>query len=63
VYSADAHEHLHLVCHSCGRVMERPTGVLDEVAERLRVDCGFELDATHLALSGTCQDCREGNDE
>lgn len=63
VYSADAHEHLHLVCHHCGRVTERPTSVLEDVAARLRGECGFELDATHLALSGTCQECREGEVE
>lgn len=59
VYSADAHEHLHLVCHVCGRVTEQPTGLLDDVADRLRTECGFVLDATHLALSGTCRECRE----
>jgi Fur family transcriptional regulator, ferric uptake regulator len=58
VYSADAHEHLHLVCHRCGRVTEQPTGLLEDVAARLRVECGFELDASHLALSGTCAECR-----
>lgn len=59
VYSSEAHEHLHLVCHHCGRVMELPTATLDDVAARLRVECGFELDASHLALSGTCGDCRD----
>lgn len=58
VYSAEAHEHLHLVCHRCGRVTEQPSGLLDDVAQRLRAECGFELDASHLALSGTCEDCR-----
>lgn len=58
VYSAHQHEHLHFVCHHCGRVIERPTELLDDVAEKLRVECGFELDASHLALSGTCEECR-----
>lgn len=62
VYSAEAHEHLHLVCHHCGRVIERPTGLLDDVADRLRGECGFELDASHLALSGTCEQCRSEED-
>jgi Fur family ferric uptake transcriptional regulator len=57
VYSAEAHEHLHLVCHRCGRVMEQPTGLLSDVVQRLRVECGFVLDANHLALSGTCEQC------
>lgn len=62
VYSAQQHEHLHLVCHRCGRVVERPTELLDDVAGRLRVECGFELDASHLALSGTCEECRAEED-
>jgi Fur family ferric uptake transcriptional regulator len=57
VYSAEAHEHLHLVCHRCGRVMELPSEMLADVAARLRVECGFELDASHLALSGSCKEC------
>jgi Fur family ferric uptake transcriptional regulator len=56
-YSAEEHEHLHLVCHRCGRVLEQPNGLLATVAERLRTECGFELDANHLALSGTCGEC------
>jgi Fur family ferric uptake transcriptional regulator len=56
-YSVDEHEHVHLVCHSCGRVAEVPCSLLDELAERLDQGHGFRLDASHLALSGTCRDC------
>src|SRR5436309_2055644 len=31
-YSAQAHEHVHLVCHRCGRVAEVPSDVLNSVA-------------------------------
>jgi Fur family ferric uptake transcriptional regulator len=62
VYSADAHEHVHLVCHRCGRVTEQPNDLLDKVADRLRTECGFELDTGHLALSGTCRDCLATDD-
>jgi len=59
VYSTDEHEHLHLVCHQCGDVSEAPRGLLDELANVLRGSKGFQLDATHLALSGTCERCAE----
>lgn len=62
VYSAQAHEHVHLVCHRCGRVMQRPAGLLADLAMRLRTECGFELDASHLALSGTCATCLSEED-
>jgi Fur family transcriptional regulator, ferric uptake regulator len=56
-YSVDQHEHVHLVCHHCGRVDEVPCQLLDGLSETLRAELGFQLDATHLALSGTCRDC------
>lgn len=56
-YSVDEHEHVHLVCHRCGRVSEVPCSLLDGVSARLDADQGFQLDASHLALSGTCRDC------
>lgn len=56
-YSEREHEHVHLVCHTCGRVLEARTDLLDGLAEQLRRETGFELDATHLALSGRCASC------
>lgn len=58
-YSAHEHEHVHLVCHVCGAVVEAPTGLMDELADRLRADRGFQLDVTHVALSGVCLTCAE----
>lgn len=60
VYSTDGHEHLHLVCHHCGDVAEAPAELLAGAAATLRAECGFELDATHIALSGRCGRCAEG---
>ncbi len=56
-YASAAHEHVHLVCHRCGEVREAPLGLLDELVDRLRVGCGFELDAGHAALTGRCRGC------
>lgn len=58
-YSAEDHEHVHLVCHRCGSIDEIPTETLDELATLLDAQRGFVLDATHLALSGLCASCRE----
>lgn len=60
-YSTGDHEHVHLVCHRCGAVAEIPTAAMDGARRTLRDHFGFELDATHLALSGLCSTCvREG---
>jgi Fur family transcriptional regulator, ferric uptake regulator len=56
-YSEREHEHVHLVCHSCGAVGEAPTGVMEELAAQLRAKQGFALDVTHVALSGLCAEC------
>jgi Fur family ferric uptake transcriptional regulator len=56
-YSTQPHEHVHLVCHRCGDILEIPTEELDELATRLRTEFGFTLDGSHLALSGRCSDC------
>jgi Fur family transcriptional regulator, ferric uptake regulator len=56
-YSAREHEHVHLVCHECGTVMEVPTETMDELAAALDRVHGFELDVSHVALSGRCRDC------
>lgn len=56
-YSEQEHQHVHLVCHVCGRVDEAPTGLMDQLAARLVAESGFVLDATHVALSGRCADC------
>lgn len=56
-YSADEHEHVHLVCHRCGRMDEVPCELLAPLGGTLRGEFGFELDASHLALSGTCREC------
>ena len=57
-YSAEAHEHVHLVCHDCGAVEEIDAATVSELVTHLREASGFVLDVTHLALSGQCRDCR-----
>ncbi|HEX3707630.1 MAG TPA: Fur family transcriptional regulator [Mycobacteriales bacterium] len=49
--------HLHAQCVSCGRVVDLPSDVLGDTADRVRRASGFALDASHVALSGRCADC------
>lgn len=56
-YSTRPHEHVHLVCHTCGEVAEVPPDDLAGLASTLRERCGFQLDPTHLALTGRCARC------
>src|ERR1700755_1385283 len=33
--------HVHVVCHSCGRVVDAPDNLIDELVERLHAERGF----------------------
>ena len=58
VYHAAEHPHVHVVCSSCGAIASADPAVLEAAAERLAADLGFSVDVGHVALSGTCRDCR-----
>lgn len=51
-------DHVHVQCVSCGLVADAPLDILAVTAERLRLVHGFQLDLGHIALSGTCSECR-----
>ncbi|OGO14540.1 MAG: hypothetical protein A2Y93_00130 [Chloroflexi bacterium RBG_13_68_17] len=53
---ADAHSHL--VCRSCGRVLEVAAAAFDRLARSLKREHGFAADTAHLTLHGLCQECR-----
>jgi Fur family transcriptional regulator, ferric uptake regulator len=52
-------DHVHVVCHHCGVVVDAPSGLADEMERRLRAERGFVLDRAHLAVFGTCRDCAD----
>jgi Fur family ferric uptake transcriptional regulator len=56
-HSVRDHEHFHLVCRNCQRVMSVDPTVLDPVLARLRADHAFEADVGHLTVFGRCADC------
>ena len=53
-----AKEHLHAQCRVCGEVVDLPADLLDQIRARLASDNDFDLDPTHVALSGVCSACR-----
>jgi Fur family ferric uptake transcriptional regulator len=58
VYHSAGHRHLHVACSACGVVTSVDPTLLDSAAERLATDLGFTVDVGHVALSGTCRECR-----
>ena len=58
-HSVGGHEHFHLVCRNCHRVISVDPTVLEPLLARLRDDHGFSADVGHLTVFGACVECRE----
>jgi Fur family ferric uptake transcriptional regulator len=50
-------EHIHVVCHRCGRVVDAGQDLIDELAGRLHAESGFVVDRSHFTVFGRCEDC------
>lgn len=57
VYHLADDPHQHLVCESCGRVLEVPDEVFAELSSRLENDYAFRLRPNHFAVLGRCEAC------
>lgn len=51
-------EHGHLHCSRCGRSWDIEAGEAADLTSALRRERGFEMDLSHLTISGHCVDCR-----
>jgi len=60
-HSVSDHEHFHLVCRNCHRVISVDPDVVAPLASRLREEQGFVIDVGHLAIFGECVECEEQN--
>lgn len=58
-HSVSDHEHFHLVCRNCHKVVSVDPEVVAPLAERLEREQGFVLDVGHLAVFGRCTNCDE----
>lgn len=54
---ADHAEHLHLVCQSCGKVIESPVATADPFVGNLLTRHGFVAEVRHMAIHGWCEAC------
>lgn len=61
-HSVTDHEHFHLVCRTCRRVVSVGAEVASVLTGRLADEHGFTADIGHLTVFGTCAECaREEN--
>lgn len=51
-------EHGHLHCSRCGRSWDIEADEAEHLVAALQRERGFEMDLSHLTISGRCADCR-----
>lgn len=51
--------HHHLVCRHCGVIIDLDESVFAEVKDVLYREYGFIADLEHLAIFGSCMNCRQ----
>jgi Fur family ferric uptake transcriptional regulator len=61
-HSVRDHEHFHLVCRNCHKVISVHPQVLEPTLTRLREEFAFEVDIGHLTVFGRCTDCQGENE-
>lgn len=50
-------EHIHVVCHACGAVVDAEPSLVEPLAQRLLAADGFVLDRAHFTVFGRCRSC------
>lgn len=56
---AGSKPHHHLVCHKCGMDSQIPDTIFSELVQTIAETYDFQVDTTHLSLSGICAECQE----
>lgn len=51
-------DHHHLVCITCGAILNISPDAIDQLAAILNDEYEFDLQADHLVLNGYCKSCR-----
>ena len=57
----DCHEHFHLKCTGCGRLIHVECDYLGEVSKHVLEHHQFTIDNTKTVLYGLCADCAAKN--
>lgn len=52
------HNHLHMKCTSCGRIMHMDCGFMDEFMSHIKEHHGFNIECKTSMIYGVCDSCR-----
>lgn len=53
-------EHHHLVCTSCGSVIEFESPLMEQLKREVAEENDFQVNGIHIDLTGLCARCRKG---
>ena len=64
-YQLHESSHVHLVCNTCGNIVNVPEAIFEELARSVRAEFQFTIQPRHAALLGQCRNCtaEAGQDE
>ncbi len=57
----DSHDHQHLICRSCGKVIEFENPIFSRIVDQVREDYGFDITKVDMYMEGYCQECNPYN--
>lgn len=59
VYEIAGHDHHHLICRDCGKVLSIDHTQLQRLYTDLEAATGFRLTGSHITFFGLCPDCQD----
>ena len=62
VMEGEAHQHHHLICNGCGKVIEVEGDLLDELEKNIEKNYSFKILDHSLKFYGICEECKREND-
>ncbi|MFD2639268.1 peroxide-responsive transcriptional repressor PerR [Piscibacillus salipiscarius] len=60
-FDCNTTEHYHVICESCGKIVDFHYPSLDEVEQLAEQVTGFEVSHHRMEVYGKCEDCQQTN--
>lgn len=59
VYEIAGHNHHHLICRSCGDMLEIDHDLLQALYKEFQAGTGYQIDSVHVTFFGLCPGCQD----
>ncbi len=58
-YVEDVKNHIHLICKSCGNIIEEHCQIIENEMQRISIKYGFNIESLIINAKGKCKKCNE----